>query len=137
MKKLIKIFVLVLSVVFCIETTGNHAEAKSICITGKYNKGDYIISLKQYSKKASYKIGEKCGTMRLTDAQGSPVMGGYSHGDNVFNGVAVKKLGQNKYSVKDAAYKCTIIVKKKSISVKFTRQKGYWKVGENGTYEKK
>lgn len=137
MKKFVKVLALVLAAVFCLEVTGNHAEAKEICFTGKYHKGDYVISLKQSSKKDSYEKGEKCGTMSLTTADGNSVMGGYSHGDIVFDGASVKKTGQNKYRVKDGAYKCTIKIKKKSISVKFSREKGYWKVGENGKYKKK
>ena len=47
------------------------------------------------------------------------------------------KIGKEKYRVKSSGYKCVIKVKKKSISVKFTKKKGYWKVGKNGTYKLK
>ena len=49
----------------------------------------------------------------------------------------MKKIAKNKYKVKEYGYQCVITVKKKSISVKFTKKKGYWKVGKNGTYKLK
>lgn len=137
MKKLMKFLSLVLiASIISGSLVYQRVDAKDISFAGKYKNGKYVITLSQNSKKSSYKTGEKCGKMTLTD-NGNNVMGGYSHGEIVFDGTPIKKIGKNKYSATDSAYsgyKCTIIVKKKSISVKFTKPKGAWKVGKNGTY---
>lgn len=66
--------------------------------------------------------------------------GSYSQEGIVFESSPIKKIGKNKYKVVNSGYRgytCTIAVKKKTITVKFTSPKGAMKVGKNGTYKLK
>lgn len=138
--KIIKSLSIILAVILITGIVPNkHVNAKSIYFAGEYENGEYTISLSQYSEKSSYKNGEECGTMIL-NCDGYSVMGGYSHGNIIFDGSSIKKIGKNKYKVVDSGYKgytCTIKVKKKSISVKFKNPKGAMEAGKNGTYKLK
>lgn len=133
MKKFTKIIAIMLTMLLVIDCTTTYASSKSIYYSGLYKKGKYAISLSQYTDKDSYKKGEICGTMTLT-CEGDPVMYGVEHFDIVFDNAPVKKIGKNKYSVKDPVVgcKCDITVRKKSIKVKFKE-----KIGKNGTYKLK
>lgn len=121
MKKLVKVLALVFAILLSFEATSSQVEAKGdIYFSGKYKNGKYVISLSMATDKDTYKKGEYCGTMTMTD-NGGAVAAGKDRVDIAYENSLMKKIGKNKYYVWGAekgvsynayGYSCIIKVKK-------------------------